>query len=85
VLDAAATPILNAQLHEVFDRMTVSVTDGRVTVVPHLRDERPLARMIDFSEGESGPDIEIVGEPGSVVLTQVELVPEQGSTPPSPW
>ncbi len=85
VLDAATTPILNARLHEVFDRMTVSVTDGRVTVVPHLRDEGPLARVIDLSEGESGPDIEIVGEPGGVVLTQVELVPEQGSTPPNPW
>jgi hypothetical protein len=75
VLDADTTPILNARLHDLFDHMTVSVDDGRVTVVPHLRDESPLTRVIDFSEGQSLPEgVEIVGEPGGVVLTKIELV-----------
>jgi site-specific DNA recombinase len=86
VLDAATTPILNARLHNLFDRMIVGVEDGRVTVVPRLRAESPLTRVLDFSDGtEPLPDIEIVGEPGGVVLTQVELLPDEGSNAPSPW
>jgi site-specific DNA recombinase len=87
VLDAATTPLLNGRLHDLFDRMIVGVEDGRVTVVPHLRDEGPLTRVLDFSDGTESqpPDIEIIGEPGGVVLTQVELLPEQGPNASSPW
>src|SRR6266511_57001 len=64
VLDADPTPLLNARLHKLFSHMTVSVDEGRVTVVPHLRDEGPLTAVLDFSDGtESQPPVDVVGEP----------------------
>jgi hypothetical protein len=55
-LEGEDVPRMNAKLHEVFDSITVSRQDDRLLVVPHLRDESPLTRVLDFSDGtESQP------------------------------
>ena len=53
--------------------------------MPHLRDDSPMTRVLDFSEGaEPTPDLEVV--PELVVLRKVELTrPEGVDDPSSPW
>jgi hypothetical protein len=83
-LEGADVPRMNAKLNEVFDSMTVSLRDGRLVVVPHLRDESPMTRVLDFSGGsEDTTDVEVVG---SLVLRKVELArPEGVDDPASRW
>jgi hypothetical protein len=71
-LEGEDVPRMNAKLHEVFDSITVSRQGDGLLVVPHLRDESPMARVLDFSDGtEPQPDVEVV--PELVVLRKVEL------------
>lgn len=50
-LEVADLPRMNAKLHEVFYLITVSRQGDRLVVVPHLRDESPMTRVLDLSEG----------------------------------
>jgi hypothetical protein len=85
-LEGEDVPRMNAKLHEVFDSITVSRQDDRLLVVPHLRDESPLTRVLDFSDGTESqpPDVEVV--PELVVLRKVELTRSEGvDDASSPW
>jgi hypothetical protein len=84
-LEADDLPAMNAKLHEVFESITVSGQGDGLLVVPHLRDDSPMTRALDFSEGaELTLDLEVV--PELVVLRKVELTrPEGVDDPPSPW
>jgi site-specific DNA recombinase len=84
-LEGEDVPRMNAKLHEVFDSITVSRQGDGLLVVPHLRDESPLTRVLDFSEGaEATPDLEVV--PELVVLRKVELTrPEGVDDASNPW
>jgi site-specific DNA recombinase len=78
-------PRMNAKLHEVFDSITVSRQGDGLLVVPHLRDDSPMTRVLDFSDGsEEAADVEVV--PELVVLRKVELTrPEGVDDDSSPW
>jgi hypothetical protein len=84
-LEGADVPRMNAKLHEVFDSITVSLRDDRLVVVPHLRDESPMTRVLDFSDGTESqpPEVQVVG---NLVLRKVELTrPEGVDDASSPW
>jgi hypothetical protein len=77
---------MNTKLHEVFDSITVSRQDDRLLVVPHLHDESPVTRMLDFSGGTAGDDSDVEVVPELVVLRKVELTrPEGVNAAFSPW
>jgi hypothetical protein len=84
-LEADDLPAMNAKLHEVFDSITVSRQRRRTAGGPHLRDDSPMTRVLDFSDGsEEAADVEVV--PELVVLRKVELTrPEGVDEPFSPW
>jgi hypothetical protein len=84
-LEGEDLPGMNAKLHEVFDSITVYRDGDKLTVVPHLRDESPMTRVLDFSEGsEEAADVEVV--PELVVLRRVELTrPEGVDDSSNPW
>jgi hypothetical protein len=86
-LEGRDLPSMNAKLHEVFDSITVSRQGDGLLVVAHLRDESPMTRVLDFSEGDPAAaqaGVEVAAE--LVVLRKVELTrPEGVDDAFSPW